>query len=85
MLCLLGNTTQAADNNKVLQKKTRYWFEKFLKTASFLIFDEKRKFSKHCLAQFLWSSTEYSFLFTFEITKAFINSVNVLQKWLGIN
>jgi hypothetical protein len=52
MLCLLYNTTQAADNKKCFQKKTKDWFENFSKTANFLTFlMKKRKFSKHHFSQ----------------------------------
>ena len=43
MLCLLCNTTQAADNNKVLSEENKDWFEFFSKTANFLSFYEQNQ------------------------------------------
>ena len=40
MLCVLCNTTQAADNNKVLSED---WFKKFSKTANFLSFYKRNQ------------------------------------------
>ena len=40
MLCLLCNTTQAADNNKVLPEENKEWFEFFSFIANFLSFYE---------------------------------------------
>ena len=43
MLCLLRNTTQAADNNKVLSEENNKWFENFSKTVNFLSFYEQNQ------------------------------------------
>ena len=46
MLCLLCNTTQAAENNKVLSEENKILVWKFFKNWHFVqISDEKRKFS----------------------------------------
>jgi hypothetical protein len=38
MLCLLCNTAQAAENNKVLSEENKEWFDFFYKMANFLSF-----------------------------------------------
>ena len=43
MLCLLCNTTQAADINKVLSEEYKESFEKKSKTATFLAFYEQNQ------------------------------------------
>ena len=43
MLCVLSNTTQAADNNKVLPEENIEWFEIFSKIANFLSFYERNQ------------------------------------------
>ena len=52
MLCLLCNTTQAADNNKALSEENKILVWNFFKNSHFFVIsDEKRKFSKHCFSQ----------------------------------
>ena len=52
MLCLFCNTTQAADNNKVLSEENKRLVWNFFKNSQlFDISDEKRKFSKHYFSQ----------------------------------
>ena len=43
MLCLLCNTTQAADINKVLSEEYKELFEKISKTSTFLAFYERNQ------------------------------------------
>ena len=43
ILCLLCNSTQAADNNKVLSEENKELFEKILKTANFVSFWEQNQ------------------------------------------
>ena len=50
MLCLLCNTTQAADNNKGLSKENKRLVGNFSKTANFLTFLMKKENSQNTIS-----------------------------------